>query len=77
MHAVARGARRKSFSALLKGGIMAAFGLMVLAQAGYKALHPEAPVVELIGGIGLLALAANGLCLALLWSHRDDDINMS
>jgi enoyl-[acyl-carrier protein] reductase I len=32
---------------------------------------------ELIGGIGLLALAANGLCLALLWRHRSDDINMS
>jgi Co/Zn/Cd efflux system component len=51
--------------------------VLVLAQALYKALHPEVPVVELIGAIGLLALAANGLCLSLLWSHRDDDINMS
>ena len=77
IYAVAHGAREKALSALLKGGIMAAFGVMVLAQAGYRALHPEAPVVELIGGIGLLALAANGLCLALLWRHRSDDINMS
>ncbi|MGB7541566.1 MAG: cation transporter [Burkholderiales bacterium] len=77
IYAVARGARHKAISALLKGGIMAAFGLMVLAQAGYKTLHPHAPVVELIGSIGVLALAANGLCLALLWRHRADDINMS
>lgn len=77
IYAVARGAREKAISALLKGGIMAAFGVLVLAQALYKALHPEVPVVELIGAIGLLALAANGLCLSLLWSHRDDDINMS
>jgi Co/Zn/Cd efflux system component len=77
IYAVAHGAREKALSALLKGGIMLAFGVIVLAQALYKALHPETPVVELIGGIGLLALAANGLCLALLWSHRDDDINMS
>jgi Co/Zn/Cd efflux system component len=77
IYAVAHGSREKALSALLKGGIMLAFGVIVLAQALYKALHPETPVVELIGGIGLLALAANGSCLALLWSHRDDDINMN
>ena len=77
IYAVAREARDKAISALLKGGIMAAFGLMVLAQAGYKSLYPHAPVVELIGSIGVLALAANCLCLALLWRHRADDINMS
>ena len=57
--------------------VMAAFGVVVLTQAVYKAFHPEVPVVEIIGGIGLLALAANCLCLGLLWSHREDDINMS
>jgi Co/Zn/Cd efflux system component len=77
LYAVARGAREKAFSALLKGGIMTAFGLMVLAQAAYRMFHPETPVVELIGGFALLALVANGLCLAMLWSHREDDINMS
>jgi len=35
------------------------------------------PVFGTIGTIGALALAANGLCLALLWRHRADDINMS
>ncbi len=77
IYAVAHGAREKAQSALLKGGIMAAFGFMVLAQAGYRVVHPETPVVELIGGVGLMALVANGLCLALLWRHRSDDINMS
>ena len=55
---------------------MGAFGLIVLLQAGYRALHPDAPVVALIGVIGALALVANGTCLALLWRHRADDINM-
>lgn len=76
LYAVTRGARAKALSALLKGGIMAAFGLMVLLQAIYKSLHPETPVVEMIGAIGLLALLANCSCLALLWRHRADDINM-
>lgn len=77
LHAVAHGARRKALSALLKGGVMAGFGLVVLAQAVYRMLYPQAPAAEVIGGIGLLAFLANGLCLALLWRHRSEDINMS
>lgn len=77
IYVVARGARMKAKAALLKGGIMAAFGLFVLGQAIYKIGIPHVPVFETIGAIGLLALAANSLCLILLWRHRADDINMS
>ena len=77
LYVVARGARMKAQAALLKGGIMAAFGLFVLGQAVHRMLVPHIPVFEAIGAIGALALAANGLCLALLWRHRADDINMS
>jgi Co/Zn/Cd efflux system component len=77
LYVVARGAKMKAISALLKGGIMAAFGLFVLGQAIYKIIVPQVPVFEAMGAIGLLALAANGSCLALLWRHRADDINMS
>src|SRR5262249_52288226 len=31
---------------------------------------------EVMGGIGVLALVANGLCLVMLWRRRTDDINM-
>ncbi len=77
IYVVARGARMKAKAALLKGGIMAAFGLFVFGQAVYKMVFPLVPVFEAIGGFGLLALAANSLCLLLLWRHRADDINMS
>jgi Co/Zn/Cd efflux system component len=77
IYVVARGARMKAKAALLKGGIMAAFGLFVFGQAIYKIIVPHLPVYETIGVIGLLALAANSLCLLLLWRHRTDDINMS
>src|SRR3989344_2397601 len=76
IYIVARGTRWKAMGALFKGGIMAAFGLFVLGQAIYRMLFPHVPVFEAIGAIGLLALAANSLCLALLWRHRADDINM-
>ena len=76
LYVIARGMRMKAVAAMFKGAIMAAFGLFVLGQAIYKIIVPEVPVFEAIGAVGLLALAANGLCLALLWRHREDDINM-
>ena len=77
IYVVARGVRMKAKAALLKGGIMAAFGLFVFGQALYKMILPQVPVFETIGIIGLLGLVANSLCLLLLWRHRADDINMS
>ena len=77
LYVVARGARMKAKAALFKGVIMAGFGLFVLGQAIYRIAVPQLPVFETIGAIGLLALAANGMCFYLLWRHREDDINMS
>jgi len=77
IYVVARGTRMKAKAALLKGGIMATFGLFVLGQVVFKIVFPQVPVFEAMGTIGLLALAANSLCLVLLWRHRADDINMS
>ena len=77
IYVVARGARMKARAALFKGIIMALFGLFVLGQAIYRMTSPHVPVFEIIGAIGLLALAANSLCFILLWRHRSDDINMS
>ncbi len=77
LYVVARGLRMKAKAALFKGVIMAAFGLFVFGQAVYKIVFPQVPAFEVIGAIGLLALAANGACLFLLWRHRADDINMS
>lgn len=77
LYVVALGAAMKARAALFKGFIMAGFGLFVLGQAVYRIVYPQLPVFETIGAIGLLALAANGVCFYLLWRHRADDINMS
>ncbi|MEN6336118.1 MAG: cation diffusion facilitator family transporter [Phycisphaerales bacterium] len=76
LYVVARSDAWKAGSALLKGGIMAASGVFALGYAVYKLLNPHVPPAETVGGIGLLALAANSLCLFLLWSHRAEDVNM-
>jgi cation diffusion facilitator family transporter len=76
LYVVARNDAWKAGAALVKGGIMAAFGLFVLGQVVYGLLSPEIPVYEAMGLVGLLALAANLSCLILLWRHRSEDVNM-
>lgn len=76
LYVVARSDRWKSGAAFFKAAIMAAFGLVVLLEAVWKFLHPVTPVYEIIGLVGLAALAANGFCLYLLTRHREDDVNM-
>ena len=73
---VGRSIQWRASAALMKGVIMAAFGMVVLAQAGYHFVSPQVPDFGLMGGIGALALTANVVCLLLLTRHRNDDLNM-
>ena len=77
LYAVARGVRYKAKVALFKGGLILAAGLFVLGQVAYRIANPSVPIFETMGTISLLALLANGSCLALLWKYRDEDINMA
>jgi len=76
LYVVGRGPVWKARAALAKAAVMGLFGLFVLGQLAYKLAHPQVPVVEAMGIVGALALVANGVCFALLWRHRAEDINM-
>ena len=71
-----RNAEWRATAAVLKGIVMAAFGIGVLAEAVYKVSAAVVPVAETMGIIGLLVLLGNGLCFLLLFRHRSDDLNM-
>jgi len=75
LYVISRGLLWQARAALLKGVIMAAFGIGVLVQVAVKIARGLPPTVEVMGAVGTLALAANLLCLVLLW-RRGDDINM-
>lgn len=75
--AVHLGLRMKARVAFFKGLLILLAALAVLAQIGYKLINPIVPLFEVMGIFSLLALAANGVCLALLWRHKTEDINMS
>jgi len=76
LYVLARGSIWQARAALLKGVIMAAFGVGVLTQVVIKLIADVMPSAEVMSLIGVVAIAANGICLALLWRHRTDDINM-
>jgi Co/Zn/Cd efflux system component len=77
LYAVGLGAAMKARVAWFKGLLIFLSALVVVGQIGYKLVNPAVPLFETMGVFSLLGLAANGACLALLWRHRDEDVNMS
>ncbi|HET7100517.1 MAG TPA: cation transporter, partial [Terriglobia bacterium] len=77
IYTLRRSLRSQAGASLLKGVIMLVFGFAVVAEAVHKAFWgAPVPSVVVMGGVGLLALAANAFCFFLLYSHRDDNLNM-
>ena len=56
LYALWRSAEWKAAAAVLKGAIMAVFGVGVLIEAVYKAIAGVVPMAETIGIIGMLVL---------------------
>ena len=50
---------------------------LVIAQIVYRLVNPTVPSYEVMSIFSVVGLIANGLCLFLLWRHRQEDINMS
>ena len=76
LHVVARGAIWQARAAMVKGVIMAGFGVGVLFEVVAKLMRGTVPAAEVMAPIGAVALVANTACLWLLWRRRADDINM-
>jgi Co/Zn/Cd efflux system component len=77
LYVIHRSPKAQAGAALLKGGIMFGFAIAVFARAIYQFVNGGAPTAEIMGIVGMLALAANLICLALLTRHRQDNLNMS
>ena len=77
LYAVSRGAAVKARVALFKGGLIFLAALVVACQVAWRLVVPGVPLFEIMGAFSVLGLAANSLCLYLLWRHRHEDVNMS
>lgn len=76
LYAIGKSSRWRAGSALLKGSIMAIFGIGVLLQSVYKFFVGGIPESNFMFIMSIIALAANASCLFLLSRHKTDDINM-
>lgn len=63
----------RAAAALLKGAVMGLFGLWVAGSIIYHAIAATMPKAEVMGAIGLVALAANLLVAVLLYRYRTGD----
>ena len=62
--------------ALVKGAVMAGFGLVVIGKVIYAYSQGIAPEAVTMGAIGVLALIANAAAAYILYAFRDGDSNM-
>jgi len=77
LYALGRSLRWRAGAAVLKGGIIALFGLGVVVEVALKTINGVTPTAPLMAVFGTMALVANLVCLMLLYRHRGRDVNMS
>ena len=77
LYAVSRSTTTKARVSLFKGGLIFLAASVVITHIIERLVSPVMPSYELMGGFSLVGLLANGVCLFLLWRHRQEDINMS
>jgi Co/Zn/Cd efflux system component len=70
LYALHRGPRWEAGAAIAKGVIILGFGMVVLVEIADKLAHGIPPSSTLMLAFGSGALAANLLCLGLLWRFR-------
>lgn len=66
----------RSRAAFFKGATLSVFGVWVLLSVGWNAYQGAVPRAEVMGIVGVLALAANALVVVLLYRFRRGDANM-
>lgn len=66
----------RSNAALFKGVSLAVLGVSVFGYTLYRYIYPGNPDGEIMGAIGFMALAANGISAFLLLRYRSGDANV-
>jgi cation diffusion facilitator family transporter len=77
LYALSRSDRWKAGAALFKGLFILALGIGIVINVIVKVQSGIPPSSTLMLAFGGLALAANLVCLRMLWRFRSQDVNMS
>lgn len=76
LYVVGRSAQAQARVAVGKGVLMGVLAATVFGDALARIASQVPPSSAVVGGIGLLALAGNAACFALLYQHRGDNLNL-
>ncbi|MBJ3776358.1 cation transporter [Acuticoccus mangrovi] len=68
--------RRRAVAALAKGVSLSLMGLWVMGSTLWRVFAAGVPEAEVMGIVGVLALAANLASVVILMSYRDGDANV-
>mgnify|MGYP003729856461 CR=1 FL=1 len=74
--AVGKGPELKVKAAITNGGLQVVLASSVLIDVVRRFLYGSEPVSALMMGVGVVALVANCVCLALIFRHRDGGVHM-
>jgi len=77
LYAVGRAAHLKVKAAHMAGWLQLTLALGALFEVGRRFIFGSEPVSALMMGVGIVALAANVTCLALIARHRDRGAHMT
>jgi Co/Zn/Cd efflux system component len=73
---IGRSIQTRSYAAMVKGVSLTLMGLWVFGSTLYHVLVLGVPRAEIMGAIGMLALAANVASVLLLMRYKDGDANV-
>jgi cation diffusion facilitator family transporter len=76
LYAVGRAAKNKAHAALISGWFQLVLGLLILIDIARRILVGSDPQSVLMVSIGIVALAANIICLKLIEQHRHGEVHM-
>jgi Co/Zn/Cd efflux system component len=76
LYVIGRAAGVRASAALLKGVSLGALGLWVFGATVYRVFVLGVPDGLVMGGVGMLAFAANAISALLLLRYRDGDANV-
>jgi len=73
---IGRSVQARSYAAIAKGVSLSAMGFWVLGSTLYQVVVQGLPRAEVMGAIGVMALAANATSVLLLMRYKDGDANV-
>lgn len=76
LYAVSKGLKQKASAAMVSGYLQILLGIGVLFEVLRRLMYGSEPQSTLIIAVGFAALAANILCLMLIYRHKDSGVHM-